>query len=166
MGQDLLRLSSQRNDSAGLVLGHYSAGHNLMFLGRLASSRTHLEEVIARYDPISHSSLVRQAGVLPQMASQGFLSIVLFCLGFPEQALARSSSAIAVARPPFLAASLRGDAMILLLVGDNAALEKRADQVVAVAAEEVFPSGLPSIAGGSRLEKAMWWRGYRSCAAV
>src|SRR6516225_2332879 len=26
----------------------------------------------------------------------------------------------------------------------------------------VSPSGLPSIAGGSRLEKAMWWRGYRS----
>ena len=58
LDEDLLRLSRQRNDSAGLVLGHYSSGRNLMFAGRFASSRSHLEEVLALYDPISHRSLV------------------------------------------------------------------------------------------------------------
>ena len=153
LDEDLLRLSRQRNDSAGLVLGHLSSGRTLMLAGKFARSRVHLEEALALYDPISHSSLVRQAGVLPQMASQGFLNIVLFCLGFPEQALARSSSAIAVARPPFLAASLRGDAMILLLVGDNAALEKRADEVVAVAAEEGFPQRFAIYRGWVKVRK-------------
>jgi class 3 adenylate cyclase len=42
LAEDLLRLSHQRNDSAGLVLGHYSAGRNLMFAGRFALSRSHL----------------------------------------------------------------------------------------------------------------------------
>ena len=44
LDEDLLRLSRQRNDSAGLVLGHHSSGRNLMFAGRFASSRSHLED--------------------------------------------------------------------------------------------------------------------------
>jgi hypothetical protein len=65
LDEDLLRLSRQRNDSAGLVLGHYSSGRTLMFAGRFASSRSHLEEALALYDPISHSSLVHQVGFHP-----------------------------------------------------------------------------------------------------
>ena len=63
LDEDLLRLSRQRNDSAGLVLGHVSSGRTLMFAGRFASSRSHLEEVLALYDPISHRSLVHQVGI-------------------------------------------------------------------------------------------------------
>ena len=126
LDEDLLRLSRQRNDSAGLVLGHFSSGRNLMFAGRFASSRSHLEEVLALYDPISHRSLVHQAGIHPHVNSQAYLGIVLFCLGFPDQALARSSAAIAEARrlahPPSLAVSLAIGARLLSLVGDDAVL--------------------------------------------
>jgi class 3 adenylate cyclase len=65
LDEDLLRLSHQRNDSAGLVLGHLSSGRNLMIVGRFASSRWHLEEGLALYDPISHRSLAHQAGDHP-----------------------------------------------------------------------------------------------------
>jgi hypothetical protein len=44
LDEDLLHLSRQRNDSAGLVLGHLSTGRNLMYAGRLDSSRSHLED--------------------------------------------------------------------------------------------------------------------------
>jgi predicted ATPase len=138
LDEDLLRLSRQRNDSAGLVLGHLSSGRTLMLAGKFARSRVHLEEALEVYDPTSQRSLIHQAGVLPQMSSQQFLAIVLFCLGFPEQALARSGSAIAVAHPPFLASSLTTDTMLLSLVGDNAALHERTDQLVAAAIEEGF----------------------------
>ncbi len=43
LDEDLLRLSGQRNDSAGLVLGHLCSGNNLMFVGKFAASRSHLE---------------------------------------------------------------------------------------------------------------------------
>jgi hypothetical protein len=66
LAEDLLRLSRQRNDSAGLVLGHFSSGRNLMFAGRLASSRSHLEEVLALFDPVFHGALVHQAGFHPR----------------------------------------------------------------------------------------------------
>jgi len=60
--EDLLRLSRQRSDSAGLVLGDYSAGRNLMFAGRFVPSRSHLDEVLALYDPIAHGSLIHLTG--------------------------------------------------------------------------------------------------------
>jgi predicted ATPase len=114
-----------------------------MFAGRFASRRSHLKEALALYDPISHRLLVHQAGIYPHAASQALLGIVLFCLGFPDQALARSSAAIAEARrlahPPSLASSLTLGAILLSLVGDNAALDERADDLVAVTTEQGFP---------------------------
>jgi hypothetical protein len=80
LAADLVPLSRQRNDAAGLVLGHYSSGRTLMFAGRFASSQSQLEEAIALYNPISYGSLVQQAAVDPQVASQAYLGIVLFCL--------------------------------------------------------------------------------------
>jgi hypothetical protein len=69
LNEDLLRLSRQRNDSAGLVLGHYSSSLNLMFVGKFPLSRLELEEVLALHDPISHRSLVQQAAVHPHVTS-------------------------------------------------------------------------------------------------
>jgi predicted ATPase len=143
LDESLLRLSRRRNDSAGLVLGHFSFGRDLMFAGRFASSRSHLEEVLALHDPISDSSLVHQTGFYPHVNSQGLLGIVLFCLGFPDQALARSNAAIAEARRlnhlRSLAISLTNGTTVLSLLGDNAALDEWVDQVVVVTTEQGFP---------------------------
>ena len=140
---DLLRLSRQRNDSAGLFLSHQSIGRNLLFSGRFALSRSHLEEAIALYDPNFPRRLVHQSGTSPQVASQAFLGNVLFCLGYPDQALARSGASIADARslahPPSLALSLSIGSRLLSLVGDNAALDKRAGELIAVAIDQGFP---------------------------
>ncbi len=143
LAEDLLQLSRRRNDSAGLVMGHYSSGRNLMFAGSFASSRSHLETVLALYDPNAHHALVRQTGIHPQLAAQAALGIVLFCLGFPDQALARSGKAIAEAQrlphPPSLAMSLGIDALLLSIIGDDIGLEQRADGLVAFAIDQGFP---------------------------
>jgi len=140
---DLLRLSRQRNDSAGIVLGHLSSGRNLMFVGRFASSQSHLEAGLVLYDPISYGSLVHLAGLHPHVFLQASLGIVLFCLGHSDQALAQSSAAIAEARrlahPHSLALSLAFGARLLSLNGDNAVLGEWVDQLVAVATEQGFP---------------------------
>jgi predicted ATPase len=143
MDEDLLRLSRQRNDSAGLVLGHFSTGQNLILRGRFALSRSHFEEVLALYDTISHRPLVRQAGVQPLVISKAYLGIVLFCLGFPDQALAQGRTALTealrLAHPPSLAVTLAIVLRLLSLVGDNAVLDERAEQLVAVTTEQGFP---------------------------
>jgi predicted ATPase len=143
MDEDLLCRSRQRNDSAGLVLGHFSTGQNLILRGRFALSRSHFEQVLALYDPISHRPLVRQAGVQPLVISKAYLGIVLFCLGFPDQALAQGSAAVTEARrlahPPSLAVTLAIVLRLLSLVGDDAVLDERAEQLVAVTTEQGFP---------------------------
>ena len=143
LDEDLLRLSRQRGDSAGLVLGHDCYGRDLMLVGRFGSSRCHLDQVLALYDPISHRSLLPQTGSHPRVSASGQLGIALFCLGFPDQALARSNAAIAealtLAHPPSLAASLAQGSRLLSLGGDNVALDERAGQLIAVATEQGFP---------------------------
>jgi len=143
LDEDLLRLSRRRNDSAGLVLGHLSSGRDLMFVGRFAASRSHLENVLAFYDPISHRALVHQATIHPQVVSQGYLGIALFCLGFPDRALAHNNAAIAEARslahPPSLAVAWHSGSVLLSLVGDEVALGKWADQAAVVTTEQGFP---------------------------
>ena len=87
LDEDLLRLSRQRDDSCGLI-GYLSSGRNLRFAGRFALSRSHLEEVLALYDPNFHRSLVDQAGTHPQNNSPSILGVVLSASAFPDQAFA------------------------------------------------------------------------------
>jgi predicted ATPase len=143
LDEDLLRLSRQHNDITGLVLGHQSSGFNLMLAGRFARSRSDLEQALAVYDPVFHPSLVDQAGDDPHINSQMFLGIVLFCLGFPDKALAVTNTAIAEAlragHLPSLALSLTYGARLHSLVGGEGALDGCADQLGVLATEQGFP---------------------------
>jgi predicted ATPase len=143
LDEDLLRTSRQRNDIAGLILGHLSSGRTQFFAGRFALSRSHLGEVLALYDPVSHPLLVQQVGFHPQVISRAVLGNVLLCLGFSDQALAQSSAAIADARrlahSPSLAVSLAIGARVLSLVGDDVPLGEWVDQLLAVTTEKGFP---------------------------
>ena len=110
LAEHLLRLSRERQDSAGLVLGNSCSGRTLMLAGTFALSRSHLNEVLALYDPISHRVFAQQIGIHPENDSAAVLAIVLFCLGYPDQAVVQSNTAIDEARrlahPPSLASSL------------------------------------------------------------
>jgi predicted ATPase len=140
--EDLLRLGHQRNDTAGLVLGHVSSGRTLMFAGRFAPARSHMEEVSALYDAVSHGELVHQTGNHPQVVSVGDLGIVLFCLGYPDQASAQICAAVTeaqrLAHPPSFAMSLAQGLRVRAIDGDNTALDEWAGQMIVVATEQGF----------------------------
>ena len=143
LAEDLLRVSRQRNDTGGLVLGHLSNGRNLLFNGAFALARAHLEAGLVLYDPVAHRSLVQQATIHPQVVTQAYLGVVLFSLGFPDQALAQSNAAVVEARrlshPPSLAVAWHSGAVLLSLIGDAAVLGEWADQAIAVSTEHGFP---------------------------
>ena len=143
LDEELLRLSRRHNDSTGVIVGHYDCGHDLLFAGKFASSRSHLEEALGLYDPIAYPSLVHQLGCHFDVVVQAYLGNVLFCLGFPDLALQRSNAAIAEARrlahPWSVAVSLAVGTRLLSLVGDNAALKEQADQLVTVTTDQGFP---------------------------
>jgi class 3 adenylate cyclase/predicted ATPase len=138
LDEDLLRLTSQRADAAGLILGHLSSGRDLFFVGRFALSRSHLEEALALHDSNSSRWLIEQAG-----GSSAYLGIVLFCAGYPDQAMALSSAALADTRrrahPPSLAGCLATCIRLSLTAGDNAALGEWLDELVMITTEQGFP---------------------------
>jgi predicted ATPase len=140
LDEDLLRLSSRRNDPAGLILGHVNTGRTLMLAGRFGVSRSHLEAVRPLYDPLSHTSLADQVGFAPNEHAKAFLWVVLFCLGYPDQAVAWSKAAVAetrgLAHLPSLTLVLAVGAVLFSLVGESAVLGKWADELVAVASEQ------------------------------
>jgi predicted ATPase len=74
---------------------------------------------------------------------QAMLGNVLSYLGFLDQALVQSRSAIdearSVAHPPSLAGSLTNGTTVFSLVGDIAALDKAANELVEVTTEHGFP---------------------------
>jgi predicted ATPase len=70
------------------------------------------------------------------------LGIALFCLGFPDQALAQSNAAIAeadsLAHPPSLAASFGFGTRLLSLVRESSVLRERVNRLFAVTIEQSF----------------------------
>jgi predicted ATPase len=168
VGEELLDLSRARDDAAGMVLGHSATGQSLMLAGKFGNSRPHFEALLGLYDPDAHATLVHQTGSHPLM-TQAFLGLALFCLGFPEQAMARTEAAIADARrlkhPTSLAVGLAIGALLDSLAGDHVAAGRRADQLAGVANEQGMPFfrawgaiyrgrsriGLGDVAGGMSL---------------
>jgi predicted ATPase len=143
LDEDLLHVSRQRNDSRGLVLAHQSCGTGYGLRGRFALSRSLLETVLSLYDPNSHHSLGPQTGSHPHVVAEAYLGVDLLCLGFPDQASARSGAAIVEARrlahSPTLASALFIEAMRLSIGGHNGDLDKCVNELAAVAAEQGFP---------------------------
>ena len=174
LDEDLLRLSRQRNDSAGLVLGHLSSGRTLMFAGRFASSRSHLEEALALYDPISHRSLVRQAGIHPSRTLTGGFGDCPFLSRLSRPGIGteqRGNRRGAEAGSSAVFGSELGTRHPVAFARRRQCSPRRAGRPAGCGDDR---AGFPllavrwerSIAGGSRSRMAMWRRGYRSCAAV
>jgi predicted ATPase/DNA-binding winged helix-turn-helix (wHTH) protein len=92
-----LRLAQRLHDSSRLVEAHFALGCILLFMGAFAQARTHLEQGIALYDPQQHRSLAFWSAN-PGVFCWGFIALVLWILGYPDQAVKASSEALALAR--------------------------------------------------------------------
>ena len=97
LGEQLLVLAQYQGDAALLLRGHYVLGDALLWLGEFPAARAHLEQGIAVYDPQQHDThdLLYEAD--PWLGCLGALSVTLWFLGYPDQALQRSAEALAMA---------------------------------------------------------------------
>jgi class 3 adenylate cyclase/tetratricopeptide (TPR) repeat protein len=165
LGRDLIRLSRQHSNSAGLFLGHLSCGQTLEVHGQFAESRSHLEEALSCYDPVAHQSLFHLASSHPQVIAKASLGLTLSFLGFAEQASISGNAAVDEARrlahPPTLAITFAFSTNRLLLAGATKALAQLSEELVRIANEEGYPHyrgqgliylGWSKIAKGNLLE--------------
>jgi predicted ATPase len=68
------------------VIGHFGLGMAWMNNGELLKARSELERAVALYDPERDRSLAARCLVDPRATALGFLSLVWWALGYPEQA--------------------------------------------------------------------------------
>jgi predicted ATPase len=98
LAEQLLRLAQSSQDPALLLEAHNVLGNTLLHLGELTLARTHLEQGIALYDPLQHSSHAFLCGQDPGVACRSYAALTLWCLGYPDQALQRSHEALTLAQ--------------------------------------------------------------------
>lgn len=97
-GQQLLRVSKNEDSNFLRIEAHYTLGVSNFWLGGFLRSREHLEKAITCYDP-SHSQHHTMAYTQdPKVICQVRLAFLLWCIGYPDQAMKACQEALDYAR--------------------------------------------------------------------
>jgi predicted ATPase len=132
LAEQLLSLAQRQRDPALLVTGHYKKGQSLWWLGELSAARAHLEQAIA-LDALHQ---------LRGGAGRTYVAMVLWLLGYPEQARERSHEHLAFARerarPPDSTVALFWAAWLHLYRREGPLAQERAEACILLATEYGF----------------------------
>jgi len=143
IGDTLLRLAQHTDDPAPAVIAHTALGVTWFYLGMLPAARQHVEEGIARYTPDQRPAPMFRMGQEPGVACQVHAAATLWCLGYPDQSLARVHDALAMAHglsyPYSLAFARCWAAIVSQLRRDVPAVREHAEAAVALSTEQGFP---------------------------
>jgi len=94
---EALTFAESVGDSGLLVVAHRMAGMSYGALGELETARDHLRTAVDLYDSAAHGHLALAFGQDPGVAALSNLSLVLWYLGYTDQAFAAADQAIALA---------------------------------------------------------------------
>ena len=89
LGEQLLQPGPAGARPGLLLEAHRALGSTLFCLGEFAAARAHLEQGIALYDPQQHRSHAFLYGQDPGVMCLSYAALVLWYLGYPDQALQR-----------------------------------------------------------------------------
>jgi predicted ATPase len=138
----LLTLAQNRQDPTLLLEAHRTLGATLYFFGAFAAARTHLEQGLALYDPQQHRSLALLHGADPGVVCGTWASVVLWYVGYPDQALARSYEACTLAQevshPVSLGMALALAPVLHQLRREKRVAQEKAETVIALATAHGF----------------------------
>jgi predicted ATPase len=139
LGEQLLDLAQQTQDTAMLVAAHGALAMTLFALGAVASVYTHSAQGIALYDPQQHRTYGHAGG----MTCHTYAARALWALGYPDQALARNHEIVILvqqsANPFSLVNALTFTAAFHQLCREVCATQERAEATISLATEQGFP---------------------------
>ncbi|MDX6007666.1 adenylate/guanylate cyclase domain-containing protein [Cupriavidus necator] len=143
VAKGLVSLAEQANNPDWLGEAHVSLGTTLYFSGRFRISDIHFKHARALYHPESHQIHPNLYGVDPAVRTFSVSALVLWCLGYPEQARTRAQEAIALAQrlshPFSLAHTLCLVAELHQFRRDPQLTHDCADAAIALSTEQGFP---------------------------
>jgi predicted ATPase/class 3 adenylate cyclase len=142
LADTLLRLARNASDPALGVIAHYAAGFSRFQSGEFVEARQHQDDGIAQYSPEQRRLPVFRIAQDPGVACRSYSALSLWCLGFPDQALARAQDGLALAlelKHPFSVAYARcWFAWLSQFRRDVGTAREQADAAVALASEQGF----------------------------
>jgi predicted ATPase len=144
LGDQLLHLAQRLGDPSLLLQAHHALWTSCYFLGEFTSAQEHVEQGLAVYDPQQHHShTYLYGGHDPGVCCLTLGAPILCCMGYPEQALQRSSEAAALARelshPGSEVLTLRFLAVVSQFRREARAVQEWAEAAIALAAEHKWP---------------------------
>jgi class 3 adenylate cyclase/predicted ATPase len=143
LGEQLLTLAQQVQDSAMLVASRRAFGTTLYQLGAVAAAHTHFAQGIALYNPQQHRASVFLYGDDEGVMCHSTAAWTLWYLGSPDQALARSHEAVTlaqqVAHPFSLGYALMLSAIFHSLRREVCLTQERAEALIRLATDQEFP---------------------------
>jgi len=141
-GEQFLSLAQDQHDSALLLCACYALGDTLFWQGEFMAARAHLEQGIAFHAPRPYDTYAFLYEPEPALSCLGVLSLTLWFLGYPDQALQRSHEALALAQesshPYSLAKALANAAALHALRREWQTLKERAETLQTLAAAQGF----------------------------
>ena len=112
-------------------------------LGDWLSAKTHLDRCSAKYDPIAHRDHAFVYGQDPKVCGLAWRALVLWALGYPDQALDSGREALAlagqVAHPNSQCYAYHAMWYVHGLRGEHAESLRYADLLIALARDQSFP---------------------------
>jgi TOMM system kinase/cyclase fusion protein len=156
LGEELLSLAQRIQDPDLLLEAHHALWAILFFAGELTAARLHLEEGVRLYDPQRHRlHAARYTGHDPGVCCRMLMALSLWLLGYPDQAVASSQEALALAQQlghPFSVAFALSFAAMLHQCRCEAPLtHARAEAILTLGTEQ----GNPQV-----VERGMCLRGW------
>ena len=140
LGEQCLTLAQRMRDPVYLLRGHNTLGVTLFYLGELSHAWTHLEQG----ESLSNPQQLRSPPFVldPKAACRAYAALVLWCLGYPDQALRKSQEALSLAQglahPHSLAFILVIDAWLHQLRREAHVVLERAEAAVTLSTEQGF----------------------------
>jgi class 3 adenylate cyclase/predicted ATPase len=142
LSEELLALAERCGDPMMLLAAHQALGHSLYHLGEFSGALGHLEQARPGLHPKLDRSPHLRYGVAPVVQSMASLAQLLWCLGFPDQALQRSREAVDSARElshlHSLACSMYFAVRLHLLRRETHRADQLAEQALALSTKHGF----------------------------
>jgi hypothetical protein len=89
IGERLLSLVNQVQEPTFQAVAHHALQNTLTHLGEFLTARAHFEALMRFIDSAPPNFAVFPSGLDPRVANDSYAAILLWFLGYPEQALQR-----------------------------------------------------------------------------
>ena len=143
LGKTLLQLAQHEQDSVSLVQAHISLGAPFLFLGELENASQHMGQGITLSTPQPQQGSAQVYELDPGMFCRSYGGFARLCLGYADQGKALCEEAVQLAttikHPHSLALALTWAFFARYFCGEYEAARERAEMLLALAREHVFP---------------------------